>query len=419
MTISLSSNIASLGATRRLNQSSFALAQTQERLSSGLRINRSSDDAAGLSIADGLRNQGSLYSVAMRNVQDGISVLNLMDSSIQSQVGILDRLSELAQQSASGSISNAQRVALNTEYQSLVQEYGRIGATTKFNGVELLSASKSNSDLLNFQVGITGSSQSQLSVSKTDSEFFSGTITYSGSSPTPDGGDVGEIAAGFDGQVIKIRATAEDPISGVVEERDLLLAFIVPDTSDAAIVVLYSADSEIEGQYNVDGVAGGFSINSATGKITGGISSPESGDTKFSFSYMIDSLIAEIEIDFAGARFFNTTDTPSARASMLELSGVETSQRSQFAIDIIDARRQELSSQMSEVGASLSRLEVSFNLLSTSREGALAAESRIRDADIASEVADYARLQIAQQAGVAVLAQANQQPALALQLLQL
>jgi len=419
MTISLNSNVASLRATRRLNQSGFALAQTQERLSSGLRINRSSDDAAGLSIADGLRNQGSLYSVAMRNVQDGISVLNLMDSSIQSQAGILDRLSELAQQSASGSISNAQRTALDREYKSLVQEYGRIGATTRFNGVELLSASKGDSNKLNFQIGITGSSQSQLSVSKVDSDYFSGTVTSSGSGKSPDDGDIGEIAAAFSGQAIKIDALAIDQVTGESEEVSFVWTFIVEESADTAIIVSYSADSEVEGQYTVDGVIGGLSIDPITGEVTGALFSPGDGNTKFSFSYLVGSKTAEVEIDFAGALFFNTITTPSAQASMLELSGVESSQRSQFAIDIIDVRRQELSSQISEVGASLSRLEVSFNLLSTSREGAVAAESRIRDADIASEVADYARLQIAQQAGVAVLAQANQQPALALQLLQL
>jgi len=419
MTVSLISNLASSMAIRRLNQSGLDLARTQERLSSGLRINRSSDDAAGLSIADGLRSQGSLYSVAMRNIQDGISVLNLMDSSLQSQVGILDRLSELAQQSANQSISDSQRVALDTEYQSLIQEYGRIGATTQFNDVDLLSASKSDSDKINFQVGITGSSQSQLSVSKVDADFYSGTVTSDGSGVTPDDGDIGEIAAGFGGQAIKYRAIAVAPNSGEVETKNLLFGIIVPETSDVALIAMYSEDDDNAGLYVAEGVVGGVSLDPETGEVTGSLGSPGDGNTTFTFDYFIDSLSAEVEIDFAGARFFNTIATPSAQASMLETSGVETSQRSQFAIETIDARRQETSTKLSEVGASLSRLEVSFNVSSISREGALAAESRIRDADIASEVANYTRLQIAQQAGVAVLAQANQQPALALELLRI
>lgn len=285
MAITLGSNIASLQAQRRLSLASGQLSNTYERLSSGQRINRASDDAAGLAIADSLRADQRVASVAIRNANDGISTIAIADSAL-SQIGnVLSRLAELAEQSANGVFSTTQRSALANEFVALGSEIERIAVTTVFNGVRLLSGSGS----VTLQVGFDSQSTSQ--------------ISYNGVQ--------GTLAA---------------------------LGLAANNTSALT-----------------------YSINGAT-----------------------------------------------------EALGQSASR---LALDAVNAAIQSLASTRGILGATESRLNVAINNLSVARENFASAESRIRDVDVAAEAAELTRLGILQQAGAAVLAQANQQPALALTLL--
>lgn len=151
MKISLGSNIASLRAQRRLAISNDEISKTFERLSSGLRINRASDDAAGLAIADSLRTDSRLYGTAIRNINDGISALTTADLALENLSGIVTRLSELAAQSANGVYDSTQRQALDNEAQALAEEYQRIVEATTFNDIALLSTENGQ---LNLQIDI-------------------------------------------------------------------------------------------------------------------------------------------------------------------------------------------------------------------------------------------------------------------------
>ncbi len=160
MPITIGSNIASLKAQRTLNQSSDRLSRVYEKLSSGQRINRASDDAAGLAIADALKADSRIASVAIRNANDGISTIAIADSALNEISNVLARLGELAEQSANGTFSNAQRSALNNEFVALGSEIERIATTTTFNGVRLLSG---NSQIV-LQVGFDSGSTSQIAL---------------------------------------------------------------------------------------------------------------------------------------------------------------------------------------------------------------------------------------------------------------
>jgi len=159
MAITIGSNIVSLQAQRRLGTASELLSQTFERLSSGQRINKASDDAAGLAIADSLRADQRIASVAIRNANDGISTINIADSALGEIGNVLTRLAELAEQSANGVFSTSQRNALQNEFTALGSEIERIAVTTQFNGVALLSGSAS----ITLQVGFDSQSTSQIS----------------------------------------------------------------------------------------------------------------------------------------------------------------------------------------------------------------------------------------------------------------
>ena len=285
MAVTLGINIASLQAQRRLGIATEQLSATYERLSSGQRINRASDDAAGLAIADSLRADQRVATVAIRNANDGISTIAIADSALGEISNVLTRLAELSEQSANGVFSVNQRSALSNEFVALASEVERIAVSTEFNGVKLLSGGSA----VTLQIGFDSGSTSQ--------------ISYTG-------------------------------VQGTLSALGLAAA------NSSALT---------------------YSINGTT--------------------------IAEGQ--------------SAARA----------------ALDAVNLAIESLASTRGKLGAAEARLRVSINNLAVARENFASAESRIRDVDVANEAAELTRLGILQQAGAAVLAQANQQPALALNLL--
>jgi flagellin-like hook-associated protein FlgL len=151
MAIKLGTNIDSIKAQRRLGEATSSLEKIYERLSSGQRINRASDDAAGLAIAEELNLKNRVFTQAIRNGNDGISLLNIADSTVEALSGIVTRIRELAEQSANGSYSNTQRKALDAEAQALSKEFTRIKTSTSFNGIKLFDGTLG--DGLNLQLG--------------------------------------------------------------------------------------------------------------------------------------------------------------------------------------------------------------------------------------------------------------------------
>jgi len=279
MPITLGSNIVSLQAQRRLAEASLRLSDVFEKLSSGQRINKASDDAAGLAIADSLRADQRLASVAIRNANDGVSVVAIADGALAQISAVLTRMAELAEQSANGVFSDDQRSALQNEFVALGSEIQRIADTTTFNGVKLLSGTST----ITLQIGLDNSLDSRLTISN------------------------------------------------------------------------------------------------------------------------VQAQLQNIGLADSGSKQLNRA--------------VSTQDAAQTALDTVKAAISSISSIRGSLGATESRLRVAINNLQVARENFAAAESRIRDADIAFEAAELTRLTILQQAGSAVLAQANQQPSLALALL--
>ena len=151
MSVTLGSNIASLRGQRQLAKISDELASVFERLSSGQRINKASDDAAGLAIADSLRAKGRIFDQGLRNINDGISLINIADSALAELDGILTRQLELAEQAANGVYSFTQRRALDEEANALVDEFNRIVESTEFNDRKIIDGSLAE---LRIQMGV-------------------------------------------------------------------------------------------------------------------------------------------------------------------------------------------------------------------------------------------------------------------------
>jgi flagellin len=164
MAITVNTNIAALNAQRRLSSSTGDLRQSFERLSSGLRIVRARDDAAGMAIADSLRADSRIASVAIRNANDGISLVSIADGALDQMANVLTRMAELAEQSANGTLGAPQRSALGQEFDNLASEIQRIAETTKFNDLLLLSGGAN----VSLQVGLDSTANSQIAFKGVD-----------------------------------------------------------------------------------------------------------------------------------------------------------------------------------------------------------------------------------------------------------
>lgn len=275
MALTVNTNVASINAQRNLNITQLSLGKSLERLSSGYRINRAGDDAAGLAISENMRAQIRSMNQAVRNANDGVSLVQTAEGALNEVSNILVRMRELATQSATGTVSSEQRGYIDSEFQALKGEIDRIASSSEFNGSKLLDGTSAT---YSFQVGSRNTSNDVISVS---------------------------ISA-----------------------------------------------------------AGASSIGVGTASVTG-------------------------------------TDGAAAKA----------------ALDSIDSAIQNVSGIRGTLGAVQNRLQSTINNLQVSVENLSAAESRIRDVDVASETAALTRAQILTQAGTAILAQANQTPQSALSLL--
>jgi flagellin len=296
MGMQINTNIAALNSYRNLSSTQNDLSKSLEKLSSGLRINRAADDAAGLSISEGLRAQINGLGVASRNAQDGVSVIQTAEGALTEVHSILQRMRDLAVQGANDSNNAESRAAIKNEADQLGAELSRISESTNFNGVNLFQAGgaagppvvPAGPAALTFQVGADGDAASKVSVAMLD------------------------LGAA---------------VSGVVTMAD-----------------------------------------------------------------------GTVSTDAAGFLVGNNTE-------------------SQATIEKLDAAIANVSQGRSELGANQNRFESAINSLAVSKENLTAAESRIRDTDMAAEMVNYTRSNILSQAGTAMLAQANQSNQGVLQLL--
>lgn len=380
MGMQINTNIAANNAYRNLSNTQNDLSKSLERLSSGLRINRAADDAAGLAISEGLRSQIGGLNVAARNAQDGISVIQTAEGAMTEVHSILQRIRDLAVQAGNDSNNAESRTAISTEANALVGELDRIGKSTNFNGIKLLDGSQA---ALKFQVGADGNSNSQLNVSLTSANVTTISSALSvgntGSTYTVTPATVGGNAAftfteGGTTSLVTVAMGAAGTyttIQGVADALNANGAFA--DKGVASVV------------YNASGVATGINVKSTSG--------------------------GTVATAAPGTGFAAGTAGASGALNFTTAAGA------QAAIGLVDAQISTVSTARADLGAIQNRFESAINTLNVSRENLTAAESRIRDTDMASEMVNYTRSNILAQAGTAMLAQANQSNQGVLQLL--
>ncbi|MCB0354108.1 MAG: hypothetical protein KDD64_11305 [Bdellovibrionales bacterium] len=460
MAVSIGSNIASLQAQRRLSNSSDTLGKVFERLASGQRINRASDDAAGLAVADGLNLKARVFGQSLRNLNEGISALSIADQAISNLSLIVDRQRELAFQSSNGVFSDTQRISLDTEAQELAAEYQRILESTKYNGLNLLDGSLSGIDLqagfgtnaiLSSDILGSNATTQQVAVQNVltqDFSSFSGVANVTNfqfyvTDFNSDGIDdlfflgrsslIGASQVDYAMGIMlgdesgtyslsgPMRSGSIDP--GALGGNDLSDFQVTVDTmSDTITVGAINLGSDILRfvyDYDANGVIEATPSSFTLGLNIGNTTVNPSGD--FNDDGRNDTIVKNLASDlFTVQTTVDDEQTIHAGGVLSLLQSVfslQTVSDAKDAIDSLESLATTLSNARARIGSSQSRIETAQNVLDASAENFRQAEGRIRDADIADESSSLIREQTLQQTSAAILAQANLQPALALDLL--
>jgi flagellin len=449
----INTNILSMTSQRNLNKSSSAMATAMERLSSGLRINSAKDDAAGLAISERFTTQIRGLDQAIRNANDGVSFAQTAEGALSTVGDSLQRIRELAVQSINDTNSSSDRQALNNEVNQLLSEVNRIASSTQFNGQNILDGSLSE---LTFQVGanqnqtisVTGvdTRGSQLGAAWDEGVTITGTdlgsladdLTVNGVSvDLSEATSVSDVVSAINNkyadsnvQAVKNSTTETATLSvgsaltgtntATVSLNGVSLVFDASNSADATAIADYVNRFSTQTGITAEATGGGITLNSEDG-----------ADIEVTDA---SSMIGGTENYYAGITLATdvgeTITVAGSDATLLGLDGISvtdyqlnnvsvlTGDDANEALRTLDFALQQVTGLRSEMGAVQTRFESTISNLEVTTENMSAARSRIRDADFAKETAELTRVQILQQAGISMLAQANAQPQNVLSLLQ-
>jgi flagellin len=373
----IGTNVSSLNAQRNLNTSQAGLQTSLQRLSSGMRINSAKDDAAGLAISQRFTAQINGSDQAARNANDGISLAQTAEGSLAATTDNLQRIRQLAVQSANATNSASDRAALQTEVGQLKSEIDRVGNSASFNGVALLNGSNSS---FVFQVGANTTSNDTISVSGLPNATLSGlsSVTAATTASSAVSGLTLTAVAGGATDFIKINGT---------DIGALGVASTAAQRSSDVINAINAVSNTTGVNAFLDTTTNQITLSSAA-SIT--VTSGGTGTTGGGFAASVTA----------------TATTTTGLGSL----DVSTFSGAQLAIKQIDSALGQINTARATLGAVQSRFTSVVSNLQTTSENLSASRSRIQDTDFAAETANLTKNQILQQAGTAMLAQANSLP---------
>ncbi|MDC5847972.1 flagellin [Vibrio europaeus] len=376
MTITVNTNVSAMTAQRHLTNATDMLNQSLERLSSGYRINSAKDDAAGLQISNRLESQMRGLDVAMRNANDGVSIMQTAEGAMNETTNLLQRMRDLSLQSANGSNSHAERVALQEEMAALNDELNRIAETTSFGGRKLLNGSFSSSS---FQIGGSSGEAVQVSLKNMRSDSLDmGGFSYIAASKADSNW---QVAQG-NNQLVMQYTNAQG------QQKTINIEAKTGDDIEELATYINGQTDKVSASVNEEGQLQIFMAGDKT-----------SGTILFS-----GSLANQLNMNLGG---YEAVDN-------IDISQVGGAQR---AVSVIDTALKYVDSHRAELGAMQNRFNHAINNLSNVNENLSASNSRIKDTDYAKETTQMVKQQILQQVSTSILAQAKQQPNLALTLL--
>ncbi|MBI5137095.1 MAG: flagellin [Nitrospirae bacterium] len=482
MALTVNTNVSSLSAQRSLTKSSQTMGTTLQRLASGLRINSAKDDAAGMAISNRMTTQIRGLNQAARNANDGISMAQTAEGALGETTSALQRLRELAIQSANGTNSTSDRAALNAEADQLIAEIDLIASTTEFNGLKLLDGTFGSQTI---QVGANASQTISVSIAGATASLLGANATTTSTGTTvADAKTAGSLTS--PNGVLKINGTTITTATDGVSTTDAtasgkaVAAGINALSGTTKVTATVNATTATMGTVAASTVASGELVINGVNIIATSVSGDSDGALRAAINAVSNQTGVSASLDGSSNLILTATDGRNIRLgtdgtnAVATLSGfalngaaanddvvvgtvtlngdaafvvdtgiakathgmtitantysvsttnavtnvdLTTASNATTAITNLDRALDNVNSLRGNLGAVQVRFESTINRLTTTSENLSAARSRIVDADFASETAELTRNQILQQAGTAILAQANQQPQLALQLL--
>ncbi len=395
----INTNVSAMNTQRLMGQTNEAFGRTVGRLSSGFRINRAADDAAGLGIANKLRADIGALGQASRNATQANSLLQVAEGAITQLSAISDRMKTLAVQSASDSVNDDSRALIQAEFAELQQEIDRIVNTTKFQGETLLDGTFGET----FTVNAGGFEAADIAAFEALDAVEAASFSVANESGLQNGAYTVTVS-GTNNEVITLSNA---------------------DGSQAVNRVLaLDGSQDVDGDQQLTFVLDGATISFT---ISGGATTAERGDLN-GFELNTDVNVTGSDVEFMVSVSGNQASDDNISIATMDVSrttlGLDNSislgskSDAVTAIGAIDDAIKALSETLGDIGAAQNRLSFASANVDTTIENFAAAESVIRDADFAAEATEFARLQILQQAQVAMLAQANSAPQGVLRLIQ-
>ncbi len=394
-------NISALNSHRQLGNNNSAIGKNLEKLSSGYRINRAGDDAAGLAISEKMRAQIKGLETAQKNAQDGISLVQTAEGALTEVHSMLNRMVELATQSANGTYEDTvDRANLQKQVKSLKSEIDRIADSTNFNGIKLLNGNLGGRKLTSGgQGGETGMVVNGGSLEAGSAQTF----TFTGAAAGVQAGatlTVGTAVNSAGGQALVsfgMASTTGNGTKGTITFEARINESNIQTDADRALADKYRGMT-VTVSHNAILQAAGTSQAYSAG--AGGGLSLQVGDTNHDFQKVT----------------VQVNDMKSASLGINDISVADQAKAGE-AIENIKTAINTVSSARGDLGAIQNRLEHTINNLGVTTENMTAAESRIRDVDMAKEMMEFTKNNILSQAATSMLAQANQTPQGVLQLL--
>lgn len=381
-------NMNAMNAHRNMASNTVTAGKSMEKLSSGLRINRAGDDAAGLSISEKMRGQIRGLEQASRNSQDGISLIQTAEGALNETHSILQRMRELSVQASNDTNTAEDRGQLSKEIDQLTQELDRISSQTQFNKMDVLNGAGDEAFKANIQVGANTNQSIEVSIEKMDTKSLLQNQTISSDKDVTTDitlKETKDVKITIDGKDVTVKANLTGKGDKVLTKDQFL----------SEVNKGIEANADLKGK-----VVATFVDNKLTFSRTDGKEDKinvkvehSAGGTELGLTAAKDSEMKSTKVDL--------TSHAAATAS----------------ISVVDRAIEKVSTQRSQLGAYQNRLEHTIKNVDNAAENLQAAESRVRDVDMAKEMMTFSKNNILTQAAQAMLAQANQQPQGVLQLL--
>jgi flagellin len=376
MAITVNTNVSAMTAQRNLNGAAQDMGRSMERLSSGYRINSARDDAAGLQVSNRLNSQSRGLDVAVRNANDGISIAQTAEGAMNETTNLLQRMRDLSLQSANGSNSRSERVAIQEEVSALNDELNRIAETTSFGGNKLLNGTYGAQS---FQIGAASGEAVMLQMGNVRSDH----ADMGGKNYTADIGKDSDWVVDAGARDLTLEFTDKEGT-----DQSITLNAVAGDDIEEVATYINGQQDYLKAYVGEEGKLGVFAHSQ---KVEGSVT----------FS---GGLAGELDLG-------NEQDVTVNNVDVTTVAG------SQQAVSIIDGALKNVDSKRAELGAFQSRFDHAINNLDSINENVNASMSRIRDTDFAKETTQMTKSQILEQASTSILAQAKQTPSAALSLL--